>query len=232
MVGASERERARRAESCSRRVGLARAQQRVAASQQHRTGVVLSTRQLERLQRPVEPLRRVLVGEPFERPVTGADEHLGCPASIRGGRRLEQVHRDFLEVVFFAEFGQCVGGASVKPGAAQDVALVEHRLANKRVSELEPPRTGAGRNSRARRISSSAASTPSASSPAVACKARASCSRPRIAAAAISSFASPPMRDKRTPTACRTLSGTTCGPDSASSLNTSSTKNALPSVRA
>ena len=76
--------------------------------------------------------------------MSGADEHLGCAASVRGGRRLEQVHRDFLEVVFFAKFGEGVSGASVKPRAAQDVALVENRLANERVRELEPPRAGAG----------------------------------------------------------------------------------------
>ena len=76
--------------------------------------------------------------------MTGADEHLGCAPGIRCRRRLEQVHRDFLEVVFLAELGQGVGGASVKPGAAQDVALVEHRLANKRVSELEPLRDRGG----------------------------------------------------------------------------------------
>ena len=54
------------------------------------------------------------------------------------------MHRDLLEVVFLAQLGERVGGASVKPGAAQDVALVENRLANKRVSELEPLRAGGG----------------------------------------------------------------------------------------
>ena len=131
-------------ESCSRRFGLARAQERIAASEQHGTGLVLGVRELERLQRSVEALRRVFVGEPVERPVTGADEHLGRAPGVGGRRRLEQVHRDLLEVLFLAEVGERVGGASVKPGAAQDVALVEHRLANERVSELEPLRARRG----------------------------------------------------------------------------------------
>jgi hypothetical protein len=54
------------------------------------------------------------------------------------------VHRDFLEMAFFAEFGERLSGASVKSGAAQDVALVENRLANERVGEREPPRAGGG----------------------------------------------------------------------------------------
>ena len=54
------------------------------------------------------------------------------------------MHRDLLEVAFLAEFGQGLGGAAVKAGAAQDVALVEHRLADERVSELEPLRGRGG----------------------------------------------------------------------------------------
>jgi hypothetical protein len=54
------------------------------------------------------------------------------------------VHRDFLKVLFLAKCGQGYGRASVKPGAAQDVALIENRLAHERMRELGAPRTGSG----------------------------------------------------------------------------------------
>jgi hypothetical protein len=127
-------------ESCSRRFGLARAQERIPADEQHRTGLFVCARELERLSGSVEALRGVFVGESLERSATGSDEHLGCVTSIDRGRGLEEVKRDLLEVVFFAELAEGVSGTPVEPDAAQDVALVEHRLANKRVSKLEPLR--------------------------------------------------------------------------------------------
>ena len=88
----------------------------------------------------LETLGGVLVGEPREGPVTGADEHPGRTLTIRGRSRLEQMHRDLLKVALLAEFGQRLGGSSVEAGAAQDIALIEYRLAHERVTELEPPR--------------------------------------------------------------------------------------------
>ena len=79
---------------------------------------------VERIESAVEAVRRILVGEPVKCPPPGAFEHLGRPPGVRGGCRLEQVHRDLLEVPVLAEGAQGLGRAAVKPGAAQDVALV------------------------------------------------------------------------------------------------------------
>ena len=71
-------------------------------------------------------------------------EHLGGPSSVSGGRRLEQVHGDLLEVPVLAQGGQGLGGTAVNPRAAQDVALFEDRLAHERVREREAVRRRGG----------------------------------------------------------------------------------------
>ena len=149
-------------------------------------------------------------------------------SAVDGG--LEEMRGDLLEVAVLAQHAQRLGGAAMQPGAAQHVELVVDRLAHERVRELDRPATApdaAGAPAaprpappRRRRLSSAA----------VPASARGSSSRPSTAAAASSSLASSPRRESRTPTAWRTLSGTSSL--SASPRSTSSTKNALPSVRA
>ena len=73
---------------------------------------VLGVRELERVERAGEALGRVLVGEAVERAAAGADEHLGGAAGVGRRGRLEQVHRDLLEVAVLAERGQRLGRAA------------------------------------------------------------------------------------------------------------------------
>ena len=63
---------------------LARAQQRVAAGEQDRAGLVLGVGERERFERALEALGGVLVGEPLERAAAGADEQVGDLARVGG----------------------------------------------------------------------------------------------------------------------------------------------------
>ena len=140
-VAGAARELRRLGERFARRGGLAGAQQRVAAGEQDRAGLVLRVGERERVERAGEALGRVLVGEAVERAAARADEHLGGATGVGG---LEQVGGDLLEVAVLAEPGERVRGAPVQPLAAQDVELVEHGLAHERVRELEAARRGGG----------------------------------------------------------------------------------------
>ena len=123
---------------------LVGAQERVAAGEQHGPLLVLGAREVERLQRPVEVLGGVLVGEPLGGTVTGAHERGGRPARVRRRRRLEQVAGDLLQVAVLAERRQRVGRAAVQAGAAEHVELVEDGVAHERMRELEAPRRRGG----------------------------------------------------------------------------------------
>ena len=91
--------------------GLAGAQQRVAAGEQGGPGFVLGVGERECVERAVEAVGRVLVGEAVERAAARAEEHLGGAAGVRG---LEQVGGDLLEVAVLAEPGERVRGAPVQ----------------------------------------------------------------------------------------------------------------------
>jgi hypothetical protein len=93
-VAAPARQSRRGGERLARRRGLSRAQQRVPAREQHRPELVLRARQLERLERSLEALGGVLVGQPVERAPPGSDQRVGGPAGIGGRGSLEEVRRD------------------------------------------------------------------------------------------------------------------------------------------
>ena len=99
---------------------------------------------VERLEGAGEALRRVLVGEPAERPAAGADEQRGHPPGVGHGGALHQVRGDLLEMAVLAEPGERGGGAAVQARAAERVELAQHRLAHERVGELEPPAVRGG----------------------------------------------------------------------------------------
>ena len=118
--------------------GVAGAQQRVAAGEQDRAGLVLGVGERERLERALEALGGVLVGEPLER--AAARRGRAGSATSRASaarRRLEQVGGDLLEVAVLAQRAQRLGRAAVQARAAQHVELVVDRLAHERVRELE-----------------------------------------------------------------------------------------------
>ena len=126
-------------EGAARARGVARAQQRVAAGEQDRAGLVFGVGERERLERALEALGGVLVGEPLERAAAGADEQVGDLARVGGRRGLEQLGGDLLQVAVLAQRPQRLRGAAVQPRAAQHVELVVDRLAHERVRELEAP---------------------------------------------------------------------------------------------
>ena len=124
-------------EGAARARGVAGAQQRVAAGEQDRAGLVLRVGERERLERALEALGGVLVGEPLERAAPGADEQVGDLARVGGRRRLEQLGGDLLQVAVLAQRPQRLRRAAVQARAAQHVELVVDRLAHERVRELE-----------------------------------------------------------------------------------------------
>ena len=139
-------------ERLARGGGLAGAQERVAAGEQHRAGLVLRLGERERVERAGEALGGVLVGEAVERAAPGADEHLGRAAGVGG---LEQVGGDLLEVAALAEPGERVRGAAVQPLAAQHVELVRAppraRARARTRSAAASPRAGAAARAAPRR---------------------------------------------------------------------------------
>ncbi|MEA2281168.1 MAG: hypothetical protein QOK21_1775 [Solirubrobacteraceae bacterium] len=101
-VAATLRERACRAERGTRGRAVPRPQQRFAAGEQQRAGIVLVPRQLECLECPIKALGSVLVGEPVERATSGAREQLRGEASVARGGGGEPVRRDLLEMTVLA----------------------------------------------------------------------------------------------------------------------------------
>src|SRR5437763_17161817 len=79
IVGPAQRQLTGGRERGASRIRLPGAQQRIAASEQHTTGLILGARQVERLERAVEAVGCVLVGQSIERAMAGAYEHLGRP---------------------------------------------------------------------------------------------------------------------------------------------------------